>query len=413
MADSTIRYSRTEAPTFRSKVCLVLLILLGFALGTAEFSVIGIETEIASYYQMPVEQTGHLITAFSIPYALCTPLLALTTGRFKRYHLLIAYAVVFSISNLIAMLAPSFGMLLIARIFLGAVSGALLAIGVTYIPELVGLKRTTAWISYVYAAFSVAMVISTAAGKMIAATATWELVFQIVFVLCSVISAALMAVLPRTGSTDAPATAKEQLPFLIDRRVLACMAIFIFGVGAVYTFYAYIAPYTETVLGMTAAESSMVMVAYGCACFVSNLLSGWADMRFGLRALVVVFALQAALLAGLSAIGSSMPAALAIIVLIGVSMYVISNPCISVFMRTSRSFYPQAGTLAASMEPMSFNIGIAFGTAVSGAVVANLGMGSVGYVGGILSLCALAFTLLALRLVRRGNAERKQAYQQR
>lgn len=390
-----------------AKICILLLILLGYALGTAEFSVIGIESELADYYEIPVEQTGRLISAFSVAYAFCTPLLALTTGRFKRYHLLVAYIIVFTASNFASMLAPSFGALIASRILLGAVSGALLAVGVTFIPELVGIKRTTVYISYVYAAFSVAMVISTALGKMIAATIAWELVFVIVFVLCLAICIALIIVLPRTGTTDEPATIREQLPFLVDRRVLACMTIFIFGVGAVYTFYAYIAPYTETVLGMSAAGASMVMVLYGCACFVSNLLSGWADTRFGLRALVVSFAVQAILLATLSAVGPIEPGAVIVITLIALTMYVVSNPCISVFMSTSRTTYPQAGTLAASMEPMSFNIGIAFGTAVSGVVVRDLGMNMVGYIGSILSLCALAFTLIAIHLVKKANDARR------
>ena len=84
--------------------------------------------------------------------------------------LLIAYSALFILGNLVAMLASTFEVLLAARVLVGLVSGALLAVGVTFIPELIGQERTSAAISWVYAAFSVAMVVSTSVGKVLAAS---------------------------------------------------------------------------------------------------------------------------------------------------------------------------------------------------------------------------------------------------
>ncbi|MFR7425836.1 MAG: hypothetical protein ACLUUF_02900 [Bifidobacterium pullorum] len=74
-----------------------------------------------------------------VAYAVLTPLLAVSTGRFKRFTLLIVYVALFCVSNIMMTFAPTFEVLLAARILLGAVSGALLAVGVTFIPELVGV----------------------------------------------------------------------------------------------------------------------------------------------------------------------------------------------------------------------------------------------------------------------------------
>lgn len=153
-------------------LCIGLLIALGFSLGCSEFIVIGIQPEIARDFDVPLSQAGMLMSAFSITYAIATPVLALGTGRIPRRTLLIGYSVLFCAGNSAAVLATSFEMLLAARVLIGLVSGALLAIGATYIPELAGMKRISICISLVYAAFSIAMVISTSAGKFIAAT--WE-----------------------------------------------------------------------------------------------------------------------------------------------------------------------------------------------------------------------------------------------
>ena len=58
---------------------------------------------------------------------------------------------------------------------------------------------------------------------------------------------------------------------------------------------------------------------------------------------------------------------------------------------------------------MSFNMGIAFGTAVGGAVVSGPGIGHVGLVGAVFSLAAFALVGVTMILVRRrdkaGKAE--------
>ena len=381
-------------------LCIGLLVLLGFSLGCSEFVVIGIEVNIADAFSVTLAQAGELISMFAITYAACTPVLAIVTGRFRRFQLLVAYAAIFCAANLVQALAPTFAVLLLSRVLIGAVSGAFLAVAVTFIPELMGPERMSMGISVVYAAFSVAMVVATSAGKMVAELFTWRVATWASLALAVVTCAALVAVLPREGATDEPATMREQAGLLAVPQVLTGILIFVFGVGCVYVFYGYVTPYLEQVLGLSAMEASAALMGYGVVCFFSNLLSGWLDARFGMRALVVTFPLLAALLFGLWALGAVMPAALAVVMGIALLMYVASVPCISAFMETARRSHPKALTLASSLEPMSFNIGIAFGTAVGGAVVSGPGIASVGLVGGVFALVALALVLVTLRLIR-------------
>lgn len=381
-------------------LCIGLLVLLGFSLGCSEFVVIGIEVNIADAFSVTLAQAGELISMFAITYAACTPVLAIVTGRFRRFQLLVTYATIFCAANLVQALAPTFAVLLLSRVLIGAVSGAFLAVGVTFIPELMGPERMSMGISVVYAAFSVAMVVATSAGKMVAELFTWRVATWASLALAVVTCAALVAVLPREGATDEPATMREQAGLLAEPQVLTGILIFVFGVGCVYVFYGYVTPYLEQVLGLSAMEASAALMGYGVVCFFSNLLSGWLDARFGMRALAVTFPLLAALLFGLWALGSAMPAALAVVMGIALLMYVASVPCISAFMETARRSHPKALTLASSLEPMSFNIGIAFGTAVGGAVVSGPGIASVGLVGSVFALVALALVLVTLRLIR-------------
>ena len=402
MAANTARSAKDMSRGARL-ACVGLLVLLGFSLGCSEFVVIGIEQNIADAFDVTLARAGELISVFALTYAVLTPLLAIATGRFKRFQLVVAYATVFCAANLVQALAPTFEVLLLSRVLIGSVSGAFLAVGVTFIPELLGPERMSVGLSVVYAAFSVAMVIATSAGKMVAELLSWSVAPWATFVLAVVTCVALVAMLPREGATDEPATMAEQAGLLAEPQVLTGILIFVFGVGCVYVFYGYVTPYLEQVLGLAPMEASAALMGYGVVTFFSNLLSGWIDARFGMPALTVTFALLSALLFGLWALGSTMPAALVLVMGIALLMYVASVPCISAFMECARRRHPKALTLASSLEPMSFNIGIAFGTAVGGAVVSGVGLAAVGLVGGVFALVALALVAVTCALVRRSR----------
>lgn len=393
--------SAADFSPMRCVLCVVLLVVLGFILGSSEFIIIGIEQQVADAFGVPLASVGGLVSVFALAYAVLTPVLALTTGRFRRYTLLIVYSLLFCAGNALAAASPTYELLYVARVLLGAVSGGLLAVGVTYLPELLGPKRTSFGISLVYGAFSVAMVVSTSLGKMIEELSSWRVAMWAVLAVSVVVCAALVAVLPRAGETDEPATIRDQIGLLGEPQVLAGMAIFVFGVGGVYVFYAFITPFLEQVAGLSALQASGALMAYGVMCIISNMLSGIVDARVGMKGLVPVFLVQAGLLFALYLLAGAMPATLLVILGIGISMYVLSVPCISMFMRVARHRHPKAMMLASSVEPTAFNIGISFGTAVGSAVVAGPGMTNAGLVGACFSLIALALTLVTMRIDRR------------
>ncbi len=387
----------------RTRLCLALLVLLGFSLGCSEFVVIGIESDLATELGISLAAAGQLISVFALVYAIATPVLALSTGRFRRYQLLVCYSIIFVLGNLVMALAPNFQVLFISRIVLGSVSGA---VGVTYIPELLSPQQTSLAISVVYGAFSVAMVFVTSIGKFVADTLDWHVAMYGTLTFAVLICGALVAFMPRAGQTDEPATFREQASLLREPSIITGMLIFLFGVGSVYVFYGYVTPYLEQVLGMGTVQASTTLMAYGVFCLVSNILGGWIDARFGMKALLVTFVLQAAALLGLFAVGDTMPLALVFVFSLALLMYLFSVSCITHFMDVARSRHPKSMVLASSVEPMAFNVGISFGTAVGGAVVSSVGIAYVGAVGAAFSLVAWALTLVTIKLAR---WERKRA----
>jgi DHA1 family inner membrane transport protein len=387
----------------RARLCIALLVLLGFSLGCSEFVVIGMETELAADLGVTLEAAGRLVSLFALPYAVMTPALALATGRFRRRQLLVGYSLLFCLGNAIGALAPGYGVLVASRLVMGSVSGALLAVGVTFIPDLVGIRKTSAALSVVYASFSVAMVVATSAGKLVAESAGWRPAMVATTLLAVAVCASLVALMPRGGSTDAPASARRQVRLLTEPCVITGMLVFVFGEGSVYVMYGYVSPYLEQVMGLDAGQASFVLMVYGIVTFASNLLGGWIETRLGVRALVGTFGALAAALLGMFALNGAMPGSAVLLMLVALLMYLASVPCVSLFMSVARRRHPDALTLASSLEPMSFNVGIAFGTAVGGVVVSGPGIAWTTAVGAVLALAAAGMAEATFRLAKRAR----------
>lgn len=379
-----------------------MLVFLAFSLGCSEFVVIGIEPELSESFHRSLADVGNLISLFAISYALATPILAIFTGRVKRIILMTMYLTVFVIANYITTIATNFSTLLVVRVFMGAVAGPTLAVATTYVSDLLGYKRTSMGIAVLFAAFSIALVLSTSLCRVIVDNFSWRVTLDGAFVFSVVAALLVLITLPkkldRKQKTTSPA---KQIKLLGEPTIVFGMLCFVFGVGAVYTFYGYVTPYLETQLGLAISASSVVLLGYGCICFISNLTSGFLDMRFGVKVEPFIFASLAAVLLGLWLSRESVIPSLVCMGFLALLMYSFSVPAISVFMDTARRFHPEAMILAASVEPTAFNIGISFGTVMGGVVVSQCGLGAVGIVGSLLAVGACVCSVAMIRCWRR------------
>src|SRR5947207_1814872 len=100
----------------RSLNPLLWLALGSFAIGTEGFMIAGLLPALARDLNVGLPAAGHLVTAFSLAYAIGAPVMAVLTARLERRRLLAVAMAGFSIANLLAALAPSYAGLLAAQL---------------------------------------------------------------------------------------------------------------------------------------------------------------------------------------------------------------------------------------------------------------------------------------------------------
>ncbi|MBC2889280.1 MFS transporter [Gordonibacter massiliensis (ex Traore et al. 2017)] len=390
----------------RPSFVAALLVALAFALGFAEFVLIGITPDVAEGLGEPLTLIGDIVGYYALACAVAAPVVALATARANRFKLTAVLLVVFNAGNLLTLFADGYALLLMSRLLPAATSGTLLAIALTYVPEIVDAGKVARVLSFVLAGFSVSSVVGVPIGTALADAFGWKAAYACVLALGLVVSALLLPALPRKArAAHETTTLRSQLRLLGDRRVLANIAMILAGAASTYVFYTYLTPVLEDVMGFGGGAVSVILFALGAACVASNLLSGWVANRFGMRALPLTFALHAALLALLAVTVPLGAAGLADIACVCLLMYVMNSTVQMLFQDVARRDYPSALTFSSSLHPMSFNAGIALGSFAGGVAVNAGGLLATGPIGALFALVAAVLALVLVRLTARGRKE--------
>ena len=383
---------------------VIVLISLSFMLGMSEFIVVGILPDIAAGLKVSEVTIGNLVSLFAFVYAPVTPLGSALSARFPRFATHLKLVGVFLIGNVLCAFAPNYGVLVVARILIAFVSGTLVAIAMTYAPDVTIEQYRTKFIAWVFSGFSIASVVGVPVGTWVANTFGWRWAFHLVNVLTVALIVLMVMVLPR-NSHIVKIGFLPQFRLFFDRRIQLGVLDVVFGAAATYVFYTYLTPIMRDEVHVPEQYLSVGLVIFGAACLWSNLYGGkLADRGRGVEPLThirPIYCAHAVLMASLIVAHWVPVYGALLLVVLGMFMYLQNSASQVLYMDVASQSHPGSLNLAASLNSMSFNIGIAVGSAVGGLVNTHLGLMWLGPVGAIFLLCAVGTTTLLLPFVAR------------
>ena len=383
---------------------VIVLISLSFMLGMSEFIVVGILPDIAAGLKVSEVTVGNLVSLFAFVYAPVTPLGSALSARFPRFATHLTLVGVFLIGNVLCAFAPNYGVLVVARILIALVSGTLVAIAMTYAPDVTTEQYRTKFIAWVFSGFSIASVVGVPVGTWVANTFGWRWAFHLVNVLTVALIVLMVMVLPR-NSHIVKIGFLPQFRLFFDRRIQLGVLAVVFGAAATYVFYTYLTPIMRDEVHVPEQYLSVGLVIFGAACLWSNLYGGkLADRGRGVEPLThirPIYCAHAVLMASLIVTHWVPVYGALLLVVLGMFMYLQNSASQVLYMDVASQSHPGSLNLAASLNSMSFNIGIAVGSAVGGLVNTHLGLMWLGPVGAIFLLCAVGTTTLLRPFVAR------------
>lgn len=252
---------------------VLILTASSFMLGMSEFIMVGILPDIAVGLKVSEVTVGNLVSLFAFVYAPVTPLGSALSARFPRFATHMTLIGVFLAGNLLCAFAPNYAVLMAGRILIALVSGTLVAIAMTYAPDVTTDTFRTKFIAWVFSGFSIASVVGVPVGTWVANAFGWRWAFHLVNALTVVLIIGMVAVLPR-NSHAAKIGFLSQFRLFFDRHIQLGVLDVVCGAAASYVFYTYLTPIMRDEVHVPEQYLSVGLVIFGAACLWSNLYGG-------------------------------------------------------------------------------------------------------------------------------------------
>ena len=383
-----------------AKLRSLTFILVAFMLGCNEFMVVGVLSDIARSYHVPLSTVGFLVTAFAGVYAISTPIITTLTSNWNRYNLLMLLMTVFFIGNTLTAMAPTLGWLLFARIITAAVAGTIISLINLLVSIITPMDKRPMVLAWVGAGFSIASVIGVPLGTTIATLLSWHDSFWIISGLTLIVFALLAWLTPR-DTPQIKGSILEQLALLKDHRVLLGIGITVAVLSLQYTFYTYVRPLITTVMDFSLTSLNWLLLLLGVMSIIGNEIAGIVASQNGVQKLPFVFILMTILnlILGI-ALGNKITGMLVLATLC-VVVIIYGTTIQLVFISVAEKEYPQSLALATSLISIFANVGISLGSFTASTTVNFANLTMLGYVGAVYGLLAIGLSFALRRFYRK------------
>ncbi len=384
-----------EAPASGSipVVPILAMMLCVFALGSAEYAVIGLLPDIARDLGSTVTASGWIVTVYAVTVAITGPFLAAYLARYSRKRSMIALMIVFLIGNVVSAAAPNIVLILTGRVVAALALSAFAAFSIATVATMVPPQRIAQAISWVAGGLILAMILGAPIGTIIGQNLGWRATFVALAVTAAAGIVAMSAAIPVDVPADTPPGVLGELRVIIRPQVLVVLAFSALGQTGFFTAYTYITPLLEDVSGFGGATVALLLFVLGVGGFLGNLAGGrLADWNLP-RALIMLLAVLVVALLAVSIAAPSKTAVVAALVLLGAAGFAVV-PAYQTRVLTMADGAPSA--IAANTS--GINAGIALGSLIGGAALANgLSERDLGWIGAIATMLGLLVALWSVR----------------
>lgn len=388
-------HAQTPPALARGTVILIQLALAlgGFAIGTGEFTIMGLMPTIAEDLGISEPQVGHVISAYALGVVIGAPALALLGARLFRRHLLLLLMGCFALGNFASALAADYPSLLLFRFLAGLPHGAYFGIAMLVAASLTPPSQRAKAVSRVLAGLTVAILIGNPLATWLGQTLSWRLAFVLVglIALITVLMVALFLPLDRNEPRSRPS---EELRAFNRAPIWLALAIGAIGFAGMFCVFSYVAPTLLEVTGVSKGWIPLAMAVFGAGCIVGNNLGGRLFDRLRFRAVAWILIWSALVLLAFP-LAAQQPWS-ALLAIFAVGTMIALGPALQTHLM---DIAEGAQTLAAASNHAAFNIANALGPWLGGlAISAGMGWTVTGYIGALTALAGLGLFLWARRV---------------
>lgn len=389
----------------RSTWALLALAVSAFAIGTTEFISVGLLPLIAEDLHISVTTSGLTVTLYALGVTFGAPVLTSLTSTVSRKTLLLALMIVFIAGNSLAAVSGGIVMLLAARVISAFSHGLFMSIGSTIAADLVPENRRASAISIMFSGLTVATVTGVPLGTLLGQQLGWRAAFIAIAAVGIIAFIANWILVPSGLRKGTPTSIGDQVKLVTNGRLLLAFAITALGYGGTFVVFTYLSPLLHDITGFQEKTVAAILLIYGIAIAIGNVIGGKAANRKPVNALFYMFALQSVVLFLLLFTAPFKIAGLITIVLMGLLAFM-NVPGLQIYVvLLAERFAPEAKDVASAVNIAAFNAGIAIGAYLGGVITDRIGLIHTTWVGALMVLGAVILTGWSRALERNQEKE--------
>ena len=377
---------------------LIALAASAFAIGTTEFVVMGLLQQMAADLGVSIPAAGLLVSGYAMGVVIGGPVLAMATAKLPRKTVLLVLMGLFVFGNVLCALAPSYGVLMVARVITSLAHGSFFGAGAVVAGHIAAPGRKTQAIALMFAGLTVANILGVPMGTLLGQAAGWRATFWAVSVLGVIALLVMARYVPRLD-TMAPPRLRQELRRVLKPQVWLALAMTVFGFGGVFAVFTYIDPILTHRAGLDEHAISRVLVLFGVGATIGTLLGGkLADHRL-MRSIAVLLGALCVFFLGFATLMDSPTGAVIGVFLIGVLGFA-ANPGLQA--RSMQQAH-DAPLLASTLNQSAFNLGNAGGAWLGASMLAHGAIyPQLSYAAAAVTATGIGLTLFSAWLERRG-----------
>jgi predicted MFS family arabinose efflux permease len=380
----------------RSRGSWAAVVSLGlgiFAIVMSEFLPASLLPLVADGLRVSVGEAGLAVSVTAFAGAIAALLISAVLPHADRRRVMLGLTVLAVVSDVLVAVAPSFAVLLIARLLLGVALGGFWAMATAMAAHLVHPDHVGRALTIINSGVALATVAAVPLGAWLGSLWGWRVVFLMgaaVALLALIVQAVtLPRVQPSPGSgLRALGSVLRSGTVLVG--LLAVLLVF----GGHFSGFTYIRPASQGLSGIDDGGFAILLLVFGIANFIGTSVSGpLADRAPRVGVLLFPAVLGIGMIA-MFATGQSTVGLFVAALLWGLGFGGVPTTVLSWGARTEPARLEQIGGVIVTV----CNIAIAIGASVGGLLVDGIATSSVLLVGGIASVAgAVVLTILSSR----------------
>ncbi|MGG0274714.1 MFS transporter [Bacillus rhizoplanae] len=376
----------------RSTLALLALAVSAFAIGTTEFISVGLLPLIAQDLNVTVTTAGLTVSLYALGVTFGAPVLTSLTSSMSRKSLLLWIMIVFIVGNSIAASATSISLLLVARVVSAFSHGVFMSIGSTIAADLVPENRRASAIAIMFTGLTVATITGVPIGTFIGQQFGWRASFVVIVVVGIIAFIANSILIPSNLRKGNRTTFRDQITLITNGRLLLLFIITALGYGGTFVVFTYLSPLLQEITGFKAGAVTIILLVYGVAIAIGNVIGGKVANRNPIHALFYMFIVQAVVLFMLTFTAPFKIAGLITIILMGLLAFM-NVPGLQIYVvMLAERFVPGAVDVASAINIAAFNAGIAIGSYLGGVITDSIGLIHTPWIGALMVLGAVILT---------------------